>query len=145
MDHVYSARIGMSQQNPEIESQPPFFSGLGPSSLQLESSPISPRSDVKEAGYLKVAQFSVVLTIFTVEVNVDTGEKLSAELHRSMRKNPPRTLKCELVYVRNPAMPLVRDADVPSRRGRRTIMQARKRMKLSPKQPVVSSKVCVRI
>ena len=135
----------MSRQNPKIEYQPVFFSGLGPSGLQPESSPIPPQSDVNEAGYLKVAQFSVLLTIFTVEVNVDVGEKLGAELSRSMRKNPPRTLKCELVYVRNPTTPVIKNADVPSRRGRRTMMQARKRTKLSPEQPVVSSIAYVQI
>ena len=55
---------------------------------------------INEAEYLKVNQSSVVLTIFTAEVDVKLSQKVSGELLRSTRKNPPRALKYELIYVR---------------------------------------------
>ena len=54
---------------------------------------------VNEAEYLEVARSRVVLAIFTAEVEANLSQKLSAELHRSMKKNPPRALKYDLIYV----------------------------------------------
>jgi hypothetical protein len=143
MDSVYSTGMGKSRQIPKIEPEAVFFSlpGLG-EGIPQRSPPPPTQPVVSGAGCLKVAQFSVVLTIFTAEVDVNIDQKLSAELHRSMRKNPPRTLKYELIYVCNPATPVTGDANIPFRRGRRSMTQARKRMKLSPRQRVAFSKAC---
>jgi hypothetical protein len=42
---------------------------------------------------------NVTLTVFTAEVDVKVDEKLSAELRRSTKKNPPSRLKYSLIYV----------------------------------------------
>lgn len=143
MDSVYSTGIGKAKQVPTIEPEAVFFSlpGLGEEDSQ-RASPPSTQPVISEEGCLKVAQFSVVLTIFTAEVDVNIDQKLSAELHRSMRKNPPRTVKYELIYVCNPTMPATGDANILFRRGRRSMTQARKKMMLSPRQRVVFSKAC---
>lgn len=103
MDSVYSTGIGRTKQVPTIEPEAVFFSLPGlEEEVSQRASPPPTQPVVSEEGRLKVAQFSVVLTIFTAEVDVNIDQKLSAELHRSMRKNPPRTVKYELIYVCNP-------------------------------------------
>lgn len=42
---------------------------------------------------------SVMLTIFAANVDVSLDSKLAAEVQRSTKKNAPRTLKYELIYV----------------------------------------------
>ena len=42
---------------------------------------------------------NVTLTVFTAEVDVKVDKKLSAELLRSTKKNPPVHLKYDLIYV----------------------------------------------
>lgn len=42
---------------------------------------------------------NVTLTVFTAEVDVKVDKKLSAELLRSTKKNPPARLKYDLIYV----------------------------------------------
>jgi len=76
-----------------------------------------------DAWYLEVGQSSVVLTIFTAEVDVKLSEKMSAELHRSTKKNPPRALKYELIYVRHLLpTPVTEYVDMILRRGRTSTM-----------------------
>ena len=144
MDSIYSTGMGKSRQIPKVEPEAIFFSlsGLEESIPQRASPPPPTQSVTDEAGCLKVAQFSVVLTIFTAEVDVNLDQKLSAELHRSMRKNPPRRLKYELIYVCGPTTPVTGDANISFRRGRRSMTQARKRIMPSPRQRVVFSKAC---
>ena len=144
MDSVYSTGMGKPKQTPKIEPEAVFFSlsGLGEGIPQQVSPPPPTQPIIDEAGCLRVAQFSVVLTIFTAEVEVSLDQKLSAELHRSMRKSPPRTLKYELIYVCNPTTLVTGDSNIPFRRARRSMTQARKRMTLSPRQQVVFSKAC---
>jgi len=80
---------------------------------------------VDDAEYLEVGQSSVVLTIFTAEVDANLSEKMKAELYRSTKKNPPRTLKYELIYVRHFLLiPLTGYTDMYSRPGRTSTMQA---------------------
>jgi len=136
--------MGKSRQIPKVEPEAVFFSlsGLGEGIPQYASSPTPTQPVIDEAGCLKVAQFSVVLTVFTAEVDVNLDQKLSAELHRSMRKNPPRTIKYELIYVCNPTTPATGDVNIPFRRGRRSMTQARKRMTLSLRQRAVFSMAC---
>ena len=98
------------------------------------------------AACLEVEQSSVVLTIFTAEVEVRLTEKMSTELHRATKKNPPRTLKYELIYVRHllPA-PVTGYVNVALRRGRTSMMQAKERTAIIPGQRVAYSRDCVQI
>ncbi|KAG9310114.1 hypothetical protein JVU11DRAFT_9726 [Chiua virens] len=44
-------------------------------------------------------EMSVILTVFTAEVDVKVDKKLSAEIVRSTKKNPPVQLKYDLIYT----------------------------------------------
>ena len=106
MNWVYSTGTEKPKQVPVIEQTKPktgFFSSLfglgGSNTPQRAPSPLPPQPAIKEAEYLRVGQSNVVLTIFTAEVDVKLSQKISAELHRSTKKNPPRSLKYELIYV----------------------------------------------
>jgi len=152
MNWVYSTGTEKPKQVPAIEQIKPktgFFSSLfglgGISTPQRAPSPLPPQPAINEVEYLKVGQSSVVLTIFTAEVDVKLSQKISAELHRSTKKNPPRALKYELIYVGHSfSHPEVKDADVRFRQERMSTMQARKRMTLSQRQRAVFSKACAR-
>jgi len=138
MNWVYSTGTEKPEQVPAIEQtkhKAGFFSSLfglgGGSTPQRAASPLPPQPVINEAEYLKVGQSSVVLTIFTAEVEVKLSQKISVELHRSTKKNPPRALKYELIYVCRPLKPVTRCANNPFRLGRTSMMQARKRMTLN--------------
>jgi len=67
--------------------------------------PVAGRSQsevVDDAWYLEVGQSSIVLTIFTADVDVKLSKKMLVELNRLTKKNPPHVLKYELIYVRQP-------------------------------------------
>ena len=105
MNWVYSTGTEKPKQVPVIEQIKPkmgFFSSLfslgGGNTPQRAISPL-PQPAIDEAEYLKVGKSSVVLTIFTAEVDVRLNQKISAELLRSTKKNPPRAIKYELIYV----------------------------------------------
>ena len=109
MNWVYSTGTEKPKQAPvveQIKSKTGFFSSLfglgGSNTPQRAPSPLPPQPAINEAEYLKVGQSSVVLTIFTAEVDVKLSQKVSAEIHRSTKKNPPRALKYELIYVGHP-------------------------------------------
>ena len=151
MNWVYSTGTERPKQVPVTEQtkhKAGFFSSLfglgGGSTPQRAASPLPPQPVINEAEYLKVGQSSVVLTIFTAEVEVKLSQKISVELHRSTKKNPPRALKYELIYVCRPPppIPVTRCTNIPSRLGRTSMMQARKRMTLNQRQRVVFSKAC---
>ena len=109
MNWVYSTGTEKPKQIPVIE-QIKSATGISSSPLGLggsgaprrAASPPPPQTVISEAGYLKVGQSSVTLTIFTAEVDVNLSEKLSAEIRRSTKKNPPSALKYEFIYVRRP-------------------------------------------
>ena len=151
MNWVYSTGTERPKQVTVIEQtkhKTGFFSSLfglgGGSTPQRAPSPLPPQPVVNEAEYLKVGQSSVVLTIFTAEVEIKLSQKISVELHRSTKKNPPRALKYELIYVCRPPPPtsVTRCANIPFRLGRTSTMQARKRITLNQRQRVVFSKAC---
>ena len=48
---------------------------------------------------LEAHSSNIVLTIFTANVDVRVDKKMSEELLRSTKKNPPSRLRYELIYV----------------------------------------------
>jgi len=105
MNWVYGTGTKKREQVPFVERIEPetVFSSLsgldGSSTLQRTASPPPPRPVIGGVECLGAGQFHVVVTIFTAEVGVELSQKMSAELHRSVKKNPPRALKYELIYV----------------------------------------------
>ena len=106
MNSVYSSGAGEYKQVPTVEQskhQAGFFPSLfrlGKSSTsQRAAPPPPPQPVINEVRCLEVGQYSVALTIFAAEVDVKLSQKMSAELRRSTKKNPPCALKYELIYV----------------------------------------------
>lgn len=80
-----------------------FFSSLlsslsGGSTPQRTPTPVAP-PPVVERDLLKVNATSVTLSVFAADVDVRLDKKISSELYRSTKKNPPSKLKYELIYV----------------------------------------------
>ena len=104
MNWVYSTGTEKPKQIPVIEQIKPktgflsFFSLGGSSTPQRAPSPL-PQPAIDEAEYLEVGKSSVALTIFTAEAVVELNRKISAELHRSTKKKPPRRINYNLIYV----------------------------------------------
>ncbi|KAF5355265.1 hypothetical protein D9758_006047 [Tetrapyrgos nigripes] len=76
-----------------------LFSGFGVSTPQRSTTPVVPQPAAPPVDPLSVNETSVLLSIFTADVNVKLDKKISAELHRSTKKNPPSKLKYELIYT----------------------------------------------
>ncbi|KAI6041582.1 hypothetical protein EDC04DRAFT_1265243 [Pisolithus marmoratus] len=79
-----------------------FFSSLlssftTSSTSRRPASPLVPQ--LPPRAMTELHQTSVTLTVFTADVNVKVDKKLSAELLRSMKKNPPQQLKYSLIYT----------------------------------------------
>jgi hypothetical protein len=75
-----------------------FFGTSGASTPQLVVTPL-PAEPVVEIDLLTVTETQVTLSIFSADVNVKLSKKMSTELHRSTKKNPPKHLKFEFIYV----------------------------------------------
>lgn len=79
--------------------------GLGGSTIpQQAAPPPSPQPVINEAGSTEIGQHSVALTIFTAEVDVKLSQKMFVGLRRSIKKNPPRKLEYDLLYVCRPPL-----------------------------------------
>ncbi|THU91523.1 hypothetical protein K435DRAFT_759191 [Dendrothele bispora CBS 962.96] len=81
-----------------------FFSSLfagfpGVNTPQRSSTPAVPQPQTPPVNPLSVIENSVLLSIFTADVDVRLERKITAELHRSTKKNPPSKLKYELIYT----------------------------------------------
>ncbi|KAK0195282.1 hypothetical protein F5146DRAFT_1100835 [Armillaria mellea] len=79
---------------PQVHSG--FFSSLFTNFVG--SVPPPPKEPKKVINPRQVRVTSVALSIFSADVDVRLDKKLSAELHRSTKKNPPSKLKYELIY-----------------------------------------------
>jgi len=87
-----------------LESRKPkrgFFSSLvsaftSPSTPQLETLALPPQPPKDPT---ELHEVNVALTVFTAEVDVKVDKKISAELLRSTKKNPPARLTYDLIYV----------------------------------------------
>lgn len=79
-----------------------FFSSLfgsfaGPSTPQRQATPLpAPTLPVDP---LESSETAITLSVFSAEINVRLNAKLSSEIYRSTKKNPPSTMKYELIYV----------------------------------------------
>ncbi|KAI6017290.1 hypothetical protein BKA83DRAFT_30366 [Pisolithus microcarpus] len=62
--------------------------------ITIEASVMFPRCD-----HMRMREMKVDLVVFTAEVDVTVSEKLSKELNRCMKKNPPPSLKYSLIYT----------------------------------------------
>ncbi|KAK0461397.1 uncharacterized protein EV420DRAFT_1669612 [Desarmillaria tabescens] len=74
-----------------------FFSSLFTNFVG--SVPAPPEEPKKVIDPRQIRVTSVALSIFSADVDVRLDKKLSAELHRSTKKNPPSKLKYELIYT----------------------------------------------
>jgi Protein of unknown function (DUF3684) len=116
-----------------------IFSGLtGTSTPQRAPTPLPPIIDEKDL--LSTNESSVVLSIFTADVDVELTKKMSQELHRSTKKNPPIKLKYELIYVGCVSWFSCIFSDF-NRPEKMNTMPARKRMRASRKPQVACSRV----
>jgi len=78
-----------------------FFSG-SPQADGFEAwmPEVTPSMEPKESTNLLEAHSSnIALTIFTANVDVRVDKKMTEELQRSTKKNPPSRLRYELIYV----------------------------------------------
>jgi hypothetical protein len=68
--------------------------------LETLTPEVTPPMVPKESTNLLEAHSSnIALTIFTANVDVRVDKKMTEELLRSTKKNPPSRLRCELIYV----------------------------------------------
>lgn len=72
-----------------------FLTGVSTPQTQTSSLPTSaPQVDLTE-----ISTTGIVLSVFSAEITVRLNSKLSSEIHRSTKKNPPSSMKYELIYV----------------------------------------------
>lgn len=86
----------------KASSQGGFFSSLFSSlagNPSVPPSPIPSPAPIVEVNPMEVNETNVVLSIFSADVDVQLDKKMAMELHRSTKKNPPKRLKYELIYV----------------------------------------------
>ncbi|KAH9039973.1 hypothetical protein EDB84DRAFT_1476646 [Lactarius hengduanensis] len=80
-----------------------FFSsllaGFGGSSSPRRSPTPAPAAPKEPINLLEAPLSSVVLTIFAANVDVRLDKRMTAELLRSTKKNPPSRLRYELIYT----------------------------------------------
>ena len=76
-----------------------LFAGLGASSTPRRTPTPAPVVPKESINLLEANSSDVVLTIFAANVDVRLNKKMTAELQRSTKKNPPSRLRYELIYV----------------------------------------------
>jgi hypothetical protein len=78
-----------------------LFSSFGASTPQRSTTPLPPVAPPKpkEIDFTEIIDSSVVLAIFSADVEVKLEKKMTAELVRSTKKNPPSRMKYELIYT----------------------------------------------
>jgi Protein of unknown function (DUF3684) len=89
----------------KVSTNTGFFSSLF-SSLGASTTPVAPRtpsplppSNLEAPDPMAAVSSHVILTVFCGEVEVSLTQKMTTELHRSTKKNPPTKMKLELIYV----------------------------------------------
>lgn len=76
-----------------------LFAGLGASSTPRRTPTPALVVPKESINLLEANSSNVVLTIFAANVDVRLNKKMTAELLRSTKKNPPSRLRYELIYV----------------------------------------------
>ena len=119
-----------------------LFAGLGASSTPRRTPTPLPVVPKESINLMEANSSDVVLTIFAANVDVRLNKKMTAELQRSTKKNPPSRLRYELIYVSSTVpetypqtwfLPL-------QRRGRTNMTQASRRRRKPPMLPGVCFK-----
>ena len=120
MDWVYRVEAKKTTQVSVVKKVKPktrffslFGSGEGGTPPRTPSPPPSlPIGD--EAENLKTTRSTVVFTIFAADADVELSPKLSAEIRRSTKKNPPPALEYALIYVCRSPLPATGNANTRS-------------------------------
>ena len=76
-----------------------LFAGFGASSTPRRTPTPVPVAPKESTNLLEANSSNVDLTIFAANVDVRLDKKMTAELLRSTKKNPPSQLRYELIYV----------------------------------------------
>ncbi|KAJ7129825.1 hypothetical protein C8R43DRAFT_1026002 [Mycena crocata] len=101
MRWVYSSGTEKPQPvivTPAKVSTPSIFSWFVSATPQRVATPLPPAPE-EVIDPLTVNETSVSLSIFSAEVDVRLDKKVSSELYRSTKKNPPNKVKYELIYT----------------------------------------------
>ncbi len=105
--NVGSEKPSGTSKNDSLETASHQINGFfSPQSDGFEAS-LSPQGTATPASVvpkgstdlLEAYSSNVILTIFTANVDVRLDKKMTEELLRSTKKNPPSRLRCELIYV----------------------------------------------
>lgn len=94
---------------------------------------------------LTVNELNVTLAVFSAEVEVRLDERMKKELLRATKKNPPATMKYELIYVCSTSRRIINVNNHASFRPERTSMTRVKRMSRLRRPLEASSKVSAQI
>ena len=76
-----------------------IFSSLAGTSTPQRAATPAPLPPPKPVDHLAINETSVSLSIYSASVQVRLDKKLSSEINRSTKKNPPTRIKFELIYV----------------------------------------------
>ncbi|KAI0046331.1 hypothetical protein FA95DRAFT_1398210 [Auriscalpium vulgare] len=76
-----------------------LFAGFGSSSTPQRTATPLPAPPVEDVDLLEVNSSGVALAIFAASVDVRLDKKMTGELQRSTKKNPPSKLRFELIYT----------------------------------------------
>jgi hypothetical protein len=81
-----------------LTNQPGEFFSLLLAGFGAPSTP-SPMQPKEPINLFETTSSNIALTIFVANVDVQVDKKMTAELLRSTKKNPPSRLRYELIYV----------------------------------------------
>ncbi|KAF9484470.1 hypothetical protein BDN70DRAFT_910674 [Pholiota conissans] len=76
-----------------------IFSSLAGTSTPQRAATPAPLPPPKPVDHLAINETSVSLSIYSASVQVRLDKKLSSEINRSTKKNPPTRMKFELIYT----------------------------------------------
>ncbi|KIP09762.1 hypothetical protein PHLGIDRAFT_102310 [Phlebiopsis gigantea 11061_1 CR5-6] len=143
MQWVYAAgssakprkRMTVEQQQTRKAVTSGFFSSLlstfgatpqrGATPLQAppELDNTTENEDEEQKKLLQVNETSVTLSVFSAEVNVHLDERIKKELLRATKKNPPTTMKYELIYTGKDEYDASKKEDERSPQGTGSVFQ----------------------
>ena len=122
-----------------------FFSSflasfVAPSPSRTPEPPPVPQESVTEL--LETMEASVVLSVFSAQVDISLDQKMLTELERATKKRPPRTTTYSLIYVRTLLEEFSFTKVAISRLERTNTTQARNKIPLTRGMLAVFSKAC---